>query len=107
LDDSTKKERTPESIRNSRKYNIVSKPTDNQSSLEKMWADTVEEFGSPVLEFKRHSIVGCLVDKALKLFLDWIRKQKFSRFAVQQLQVDCFYQVSKLNVLFLHTYLYN
>ncbi|KAI6182592.1 Vacuolar protein sorting-associated protein 51-like protein [Aphelenchoides bicaudatus] len=94
LDDSTKKERTPESIRNSRKYNFKP-PTSqltNQSSLEKMWSDTVEEFGLPVLEFKRHAIIGCVVDKCLRLFLEWIRQQKFSRPGVQQLQIDCFFQ---------------
>lgn len=57
-----------------------------------MWADTVEEFGVPILEFKRHSIIGCLVDKCLRSFLEWIRQQEFSRSAVQQLQVDCFFQ---------------
>lgn len=57
-----------------------------------MWSDTVEEFGLPVLEFKRHAIISCLVDKCLRLFLNWVRQQKFSRFGVQQLQIDCFFQ---------------
>ncbi|KAI6203080.1 Vacuolar protein sorting-associated protein 51-like protein [Aphelenchoides besseyi] len=89
LDDSTKKERTPESIRNSRKLNLTS--ADNRSAIEKMWQDTVEEFTAPVLELKRHSILGCLVDKSLRLFLGWVRKLKFSRVGVQQLQIDSFY----------------
>ncbi|KAI6241207.1 Vacuolar protein sorting-associated protein 51-like protein [Aphelenchoides fujianensis] len=92
LDDSTKKERTPESIRNSRKLNLT---TGDQrtfgSAIEKMWADAVEDFAAPVLEFKRHSILGCLVDKSLRLFLGWVRERKFSRAGVQQLQIDSFF----------------
>ena len=56
-----------------------------------MWNETVEEFAAPTLEFKRHSIIGCLVDKTLRPFLACVRTQKFSRFGVQQLQIDCFY----------------
>jgi hypothetical protein len=61
-----------------------------------MWADTVEEYAHPTLEFKRHEIVGCIVDKCLRAWLDFVRKQKFSRFGVQQLQVDSFFQKQHL-----------
>jgi hypothetical protein len=104
LDDSTKKERTPESVRNSRKYNApgfmakMATENTNTSSLERMWAETVEEFGVPTLEFKRHAILGCIVDKCLRLFLGWIRFQKFSRSSVQQLQVSEFEILEELQL---------
>ena len=53
LDDSTKKERTAESIRNSRKLHVShTERGESSSALERMWAETVEEFAAPTLDFR-------------------------------------------------------
>lgn len=92
MDDATKKERTPDSIRGSRRPPNASAQSDALSgALERMWADAQEEFAAPKLDFKRYSVLGCALDRALRLFLDWIRRTAFSRAGVQQLQVDSFF----------------
>ncbi|CAD5208507.1 unnamed protein product [Bursaphelenchus xylophilus] len=93
MDDSTKKERTPDSIRSlsQRRVHSMNNQDALSGALERMWADAVEEFAAPKLEFKRYSIIGCVLDKCLRLYLEWVRKTNFSRAGVQQVQVDSFY----------------
>ncbi|CAD5205665.1 unnamed protein product [Bursaphelenchus okinawaensis] len=91
MDDSTKKERTPDSMRSLSQRRLQPNADALSGALERMWADAVEEFAAPKLDFKRYSIIGCVIDKCLRLFLEWVRKNSFSRSGVQQIQVDSFY----------------
>nr|CAB3267646.1 vacuolar protein sorting-associated protein 51 homolog [Phallusia mammillata] len=59
------------------------------SNIQKLFSERVDVFG-PV-EFSRTSILTGVVKIALKTLLECVRLKTFSKFGLQQLQVDCHY----------------
>uniref|UniRef100_A0A8R1XWD7 Vacuolar protein sorting-associated protein 51 homolog n=1 Tax=Onchocerca volvulus TaxID=6282 RepID=A0A8R1XWD7_ONCVO len=87
MDEGTRKERLLES-NSSRSHSRRTFDTCSISStLDKLWSERID-FCTNV-EFNRMSILTAIVNVALKSFLECVRLQTFSRFALQQIQVDC------------------
>ncbi|VDM94883.1 unnamed protein product [Thelazia callipaeda] len=59
------------------------------STLEKLWSERID-FCTNV-EFNRISILTAIENIVLKSFLETVRLQTFSKFGLQQIQVDCYF----------------
>ncbi|CAG9537104.1 unnamed protein product [Cercopithifilaria johnstoni] len=87
MDEGTRKERLLENS-SSRSHSRRTFDTCSISSaLDKLWSERID-FCTNV-EFNRMSILTAIVNIALKSFLECVRLQIFSRFGLQQIQVDC------------------
>ncbi|EFO20600.1 hypothetical protein LOAG_07891 [Loa loa] len=87
MDEGTRKERLLEGG-SSRSHSRRTFDTCSISStLDKLWSERID-FCTNV-EFNRMSILTAIVNIALKSFLECVRLQTFSRFGLQQIQVDC------------------
>ncbi|KAL3999002.1 Vps51/Vps67 family protein [Acanthocheilonema viteae] len=87
MDEGTRKERLLES-NSSRSHSRRTFDTCSISStLDKLWSERID-FCTNV-EFNRMSVLTAIVNVALKSFLECVRLQIFSRFGLQQIQVDC------------------
>ncbi|KAH7728437.1 Protein VPS-51 a [Aphelenchoides avenae] len=96
VDDCTKKERTPDSVRSasSRRGPGGSYDTSSLSSaLEKLW---VERSEATSLDFKHDSILEAIVRFVLKCMVDASRQQFFSANGFEQIQIDCYYLKQRL-----------
>ncbi len=59
------------------------------NNIQKLFAEKIEIF-SPV-DFSKVSVLTGIVKISLKTFLECIRLKTFSRYGLQQIQVDCHY----------------
>ncbi|KAK6048707.1 hypothetical protein COOONC_13788 [Cooperia oncophora] len=50
-----------------------------------------QQSGIEIFQFNRASIIGAIVKVLLKSFIESIRLQTYGKFAVEQIQVDCYY----------------
>uniref|UniRef100_A0A915Q0E7 Vacuolar protein sorting-associated protein 51 homolog n=1 Tax=Setaria digitata TaxID=48799 RepID=A0A915Q0E7_9BILA len=87
MDEGTRKERLLEGV-SSRSYSRRTFDSCSLSStLDKLWSERVDLYTN--VEFNRVSILTAIVNIALKSLLECVRLQTFSRFGLQQIQVDC------------------
>ncbi|VDL81317.1 unnamed protein product [Nippostrongylus brasiliensis] len=64
-------------------------PSAPDSSRDSLWCERIDF--NQQLHFNRASIIGAIVKVLLKSFIESIRLQTYGKFAVEQIQVDCYY----------------
>ncbi|PIO67866.1 Vps51/Vps67 protein [Teladorsagia circumcincta] len=64
-------------------------PSAADSSRDSLWCERIDF--NQQLHFNRASIIGAIVKVLLKSFIESIRLQTYGKFAVEQIQVDCYY----------------
>ncbi|KAK6727761.1 hypothetical protein RB195_005443 [Necator americanus] len=73
----------------SRHRRPVPTPSAPDSSRDSLWCERIDF--NQQLHFNRASIIGAIVKVILKSFIESIRLQTYGKFAVEQIQVDCYY----------------
>nr|CDJ82577.1 Vps51 Vps67 domain containing protein [Haemonchus contortus] len=64
-------------------------PSATDSSRDSLWCERIDF--NQQLHFNRASIIGAIVKVLLKSFIESIRQQTYGKYAVEQIQVDCYY----------------
>lgn len=81
----------------SRHRRPLPQPTTTDSSRDSLWCERIDF--NQQLHFNKASIIGAIVMVLLKSFIESIRMQTYAKFAVQQIQVDCYYLQHELSPL--------
>uniref|UniRef100_A0A0M3HWJ5 Vacuolar protein sorting-associated protein 51 homolog n=1 Tax=Ascaris lumbricoides TaxID=6252 RepID=A0A0M3HWJ5_ASCLU len=91
MGEGTRKERSTES--NSARSHARRNPNFDacsiSSTLDKLWTERVDFCAN--IEFNRTSVLTAIVSVALKSFAESVRLQTFSKFGLEQIQVDCYF----------------
>ncbi|KAE9420580.1 hypothetical protein Angca_003894, partial [Angiostrongylus cantonensis] len=72
-------------------------PSATDSSRDSLWCERIDF--NQQLHFNKASIIGAIVMVLLKSFTESVRLQTYGKFAVQQIQVDCYYLQHELSSL--------
>lgn len=73
----------------SRHRRAIPAPSAPDSSRDSLWCERIDF--NQQLHFNRASIIGAIVKVLLKSFIESIRLQTYGKFAVEQIQVDCYF----------------
>ncbi|VDM56315.1 unnamed protein product [Angiostrongylus costaricensis] len=81
----------------SRHRRPLPQPSATDSSRDSLWCERIDF--NQQLHFNKASIIGAIVMVLLKSFTESVRLQTYGKFAVQQIQVDCYFLQHELSPL--------